>query len=286
MDNLQIKRGNTVAKVKQGLSHFIVVFFLFFVFLPLYILIIKSFKTPQQETESPFGLSFPFCWDNYTLAWEFVKGYIVNTVFVAIFQTAGTLIVCSMASFAFIRYKFPCKSVLFMIILSFMMIPGILTLIPQYQMVLNVFNLKDNYFGVILPSIAGAVPMGIFLLNTFFGGLPKDLFEAAELDGASKLMQYGIIAVPLSVPILATLGIMQLLSAWNDLLWPQLILQEETLHTITIGLSPFTEAYYEEYLSHGVPFAGYIIVSIPLLLVFFFASKQFISGLTSGAFKM
>ena len=84
----------------------------------------------------------------------------------------------------------------------------------------------------------------------------------------------------------ASLGIMQLLSAWNDLLWPQLILQDEAMHTITIGLAPFTESYYNDFLSLGVPFAGYVIVSIPLLVIFFFASKQFIRGLTSGAFKM
>ena len=259
---------------------------MFFVILPIYLLIVKSFKTPEQETEFPFSITFPFFWENYKLAWLFVKDYILNTVFIAFFQTFGTLVVCSAASYAFVRYKFPFKTVLFMIILSFMMVPGILTLIPQYQMVLNVFNLKNDYFGVILPSITGAIPMGIFLLNTFFGGLPKDLFEAAELDGASKFKQYVMIAVPLSVPILATLGIMQLLSAWNDLLWPQLILQDESMHTITVGLAPFTESYYNDFLSLGVPFAGYVIVSIPLLVIFFFASKQFIRGLTSGAFKM
>lgn len=271
---------------RQIVVHIMILILMFFVILPIYLLIVKSFKTPEQETEFPFSITFPFFWENYKLAWLFVKDYILNTVFIAFFQTFGTLVVCSAASYAFVRYKFPFKTVLFMIILSFMMVPGILTLIPQYQMVLNVFNLKNDYFGVILPSITGAIPMGIFLLNTFFGGLPKDLFEAAELDGASKFKQYVMIAVPLSVPILATLGIMQLLSAWNDLLWPQLILQDESMHTITVGLAPFTESYYNDFLSLGVPFAGYVIVSIPLLVIFFFASKQFIRGLTSGAFKM
>ena len=271
---------------RQIVVHIMILILMFFVILPIYLLIVKSFKTPEQETEFPFSITFPFFWGNYKLAWLFVKDYILNTVFIAFFQTFGTLVVCSAASYAFVRYKFPFKTVLFMIILSFMMVPGILTLIPQYQMVLNVFNLKNDYFGVILPSITGAIPMGIFLLNTFFGGLPKDLFEAAELDGASKFKQYVMIAVPLSVPILATLGIMQLLSAWNDLLWPQLILQDESMHTITVGLAPFTESYYNDFLSLGVPFAGYVIVSIPLLVIFFFASKQFIRGLTSGAFKM
>lgn len=279
-------RARRIGLIKQIIAHFAILVLMFFVMLPIYLLIIKSFKSPEQETAAPFSITFPFLWENYQLAWLFVKDYILNTVFIALMQTAGTLIVCSAASYAFVRYKFPFKNVLFLVILSFMMVPGILTLIPQYQMVLNVFNMKNNYFGVVLPSIAGAIPMGVFLLNTFFGGLPKDLFEAAELDGASRFRQYLVVALPLSVPILATLGIMQLLSAWNDLLWPQLILQDETMHTITIGLAPFTESYYNDFLSLGVPFAGYVIVSIPLLVIFFFASKQFIRGLTSGAFKM
>lgn len=280
------RKGKVLSVVRQGGLHFAVWVLLLLVMLPIWFLIVKSFKTPEQEINAPFAVTFPLNWENYRLAWLFVKGYIFNTVVIAVGQTAGVLLVCSMASFAFIRYNFPFKNALFIVILSFMMVPGILTLIPQYQLVLNVFNLKNTYSGVILPGITGAIPMGVFLLKTFFAGLPKDLFEAAELDGASRFRQYWTIALPLSVPILATLGIMQLLGAWNDLLWPQLILQEESMHTITIGLSPFTEAYYNDFLSLGVPFAGYVIVSLPLLIIFFFASRQFIRGLTSGAFKM
>ena len=280
------RRARIATKVRQGILHFCIVLLLFFAGVPIWFLLIKSVKTPDQETLHPFSVTFPLFWENYGLAWLFVKDYILNTVVIALCQTFGALLVCSCCSYAFIRYKFPGKNVLFLIILSFMMVPGILTLIPQYRMVITNFNLVNNYFGVILPAIAGAVPMGVFLLNTFFSGLPKDLFEAAELDGASRIRQYFVVAIPLSVPILATLGIMQLMSAWNDLLWPSLILQDERMHTITIGLQPFTTSYTQEYLSYGVPFAGYVIVSIPLLVIFFFSSKQFIRGLTSGAFKM
>ena len=279
-------RARIIGKAKQGIVHAIILVLLILVLIPLYFLILKSFKTPTQETESPFGWTFPLFWENYSLGWEFVKGYISNTIIIALCQTFGSLLICSAASYAFIRYKFPGKDVLFMIILAFMMIPGTLTLIPQYQMVMNAFNLANNYAGVFLPAIAGSIPMGEFMQKTIFSGIPNDLFEAAELDGASRLRQYFTVALPLSVPILATLGIMQLLSAWNDLLWPQLILTDETMHTITVGLAPFSESYYNQYLSMGVPFAGYVIVSLPLLIIFFFASKQFISGLTSGAFKM
>lgn len=124
--------------------------------------------------------------ENYKLAWLFVKDYILNTVIIAIGQTFGVLAVCSMASYAFIRYNFPFKNVIFIIILSFMMVPGMLTLIPQYQMVMIAFNMKNSYLGVILPAITGAVPMGIFLLKTFFSGLPKDLVRGG---GAGRRLE-------------------------------------------------------------------------------------------------
>ena len=167
-----------------------------------------------------------------------------------------------------------------------MMIPGTLTLIPRFQLVINIFGLKDNFIGVVLPSIAASVPLGVYLITTFFKGIPKELFEAAEIDGCNKFKQYILIAVPLTTPIIATLGLMTFMSAWNDLLWPRLILQNESLHTISIGLVPFTENYYSTVGSFGVPFAGYVIVSMPLIILFFLTSKQFIKGLTSGAFKL
>lgn len=272
--------------IKQSILIIVLTIFLVLSFLPIYYLLIKSFKDPDQETLKPYAITFPLCFDNYKIAWLFVKDYILNTIFIALIQTSGTLVVCSLASFAFVRYKFPIKKVLFMFILSFMMVPGILTLIPQYRLVVTKLHLANTYLGVVLPAITGAIPMGIFLLNTFFHGIPKELFEAAEIDGANKIQQYFALVLPLSVPILSTLALMQVMSAWNDLLWPTLILQDERMHTISVGLQPFTTAYINEYLSYGVPFAGYVIVSLPLLIIFFFTSKQFIKGLTSGAFKM
>lgn len=271
---------------RQTLSHLILVILVILVIAPLYFLLIKSFKTPDQDVSNPFDITFPFFLMNYEIAWLVVKDFILNTVIIAVMQTFGVLIVCSTAAFGFSRYKFPYKNAILIAILSLMMIPGTLTLIPRFQIVINVFNLKDNYLGVVLPSIAASIPFGVFLLHTFFNGIEKELYEAAEMDGANKFKQYLNITIPLSMPILSTLGLMTFMSAWNDLLWPRLVLQDESLHTISIGLVPFTENFYDTIGSFGVPFAGYIIVSLPLIIVFLFTSKQFIKGLTSGAFKM
>lgn len=269
----------------QIISHIVIIILLFLSLYPLILMLIKSVKTIDQEIHHGFALTFPFNWSNYSLAWKYVSGYILNTFLISILNTVGILLATSTMAYGFTRYDFRGKNSLFMAVLALTMIPGILTLIPQFCMVKN-FNLINTRLGVILPTIAGALPMGVLLLRTFFNGLPGGLFEAASLDGANSFEMFFMIAVPLSVPILATLGLTSFLGSWNDLIWPQLILRRDNLQTITIAMTSFTTNYYNTTHSYAVPMAGYVIVSAPLLILFAFTSKQFIAGLTSGAFKM
>ncbi len=271
--------------VPQIVLHVVICILLFLSLYPIFMMLIKSVKTIDQEIHTGFKLTVPFHWDNYSLAWKLVNSYIMNTFVIAIITTLGILFVCSSMAYGFTRYEFPGKNFLFMMVLSIMMIPSILTIIPQFSMVKE-FNMVNTREGVILPTIAGAVPMGMLLLRTFFNGLPGGLFEAADLDGANGLTKYFLIALPLSLPIMATLGLTSFLNAWNDLIWPQLILRRDELQTISVAMNSFTTNYYNTTHSYAVPLAGYVIVSVPLILVFSFTSKQFMAGLTSGAFKM
>lgn len=275
-------RKNSVGQI---VSHVVILVLLFLSLYPLILMLIKSVKTIDQEIHHGFALTFPFNWSNYSLAWKYVSGYILNTFLISILNTVGILLATSTMAYGFTRYDFKGKNTLFMAVLALTMIPGILTLIPQFCMVKN-FNMINTRLGVILPTIAGALPMGVLLLRTFFNGLPGGLFEAASLDGANSFEMFFMIAVPLSVPILATLGLTSFLGSWNDLIWPQLILRRDNLQTITIAMTSFTTNYYNTTHSYAVPMAGYVIVSAPLLILFAFTSKQFIAGLTSGAFKM
>lgn len=270
---------------KQSLIHLALIVLLIMVLYPIFILIIKSFKSAEQEMHKPLSLTFPLYFNNYKFAWLYVKDLILNTLIIAVSITLGSVTMCAITAYGFARFKFPLKNFFFMAFLSLMMIPGILTLIPQYALA-NKFGLINSYLGVIIPTVAGSIPFGMFLLRTFFSSLPNDLFEAAEIDGASSVRQFLMIAVPLSKPILFTLGVNSFMAAWNDLIWPSLILKDDSLHTISVGLIPFTEDFITKVGSLGVPLAGYVIVSIPLILVFSITSKQFIKGLTSGAFKL
>ena len=261
-------------------------FFLILTLFPIYVMVVKSFKSPMQEVMNPFGISFPFRWANYAEAWGYIDYTLLNTFVITIAITALVLVLSSMASFGFTRFQMPGKNVLFLMFLAILMIPGVLTLIPQYKLVALDYGLINTRWGVILPTVAGALPMSIFLIKTFFEGMPNDVFEAATIDGASSLRLYFSIAVQLSLPILATQGLMTFMSAYNDYLWPLLILRDEGVKTTAIVLKDLTTTLFNETNSMSVAIAGYVIACLPMFIIFAFCSKQFVKGLTSGAFKM
>lgn len=290
MKNLRINTIRKKLTVGQILSHLIIICLLIMVLFPFYILIINSFKSPAEILKDP--LSFPGSGNTeavtgaFKAAWPYIAKYIMNTFKVAFLEVFGVLLFASLAAYGFSRFKFKGKNALFMVFLAFMMIPGILTLATQYSLVYSTLNLKQTHAGVILPAIAGGMPINIFLIKTFFDGLPSDIYEAAEMDGASKLGCYLRIAIPLSTPILFTVGLSTLLGAWNDVIWARLILYgAEDLYTIGVGVFTVFGSTAAK-IPDTVIYAGYCLASLPLLIAFFFTSKQFIKGLTDGAVKM
>lgn len=290
MKNVRINKIRKKLTMGQILSHLVIICLLIMVLFPFYILVINSFKAPADILKDP--LSFPGANNRPVLsgafksAWPYISKYIFNTFKVAALEVLGVLLFASLAAYGFSRFNFKGKNALFMVFLAFMMIPGILTLATQYSLVYSTLNLKKTHAGVILPAIAGGMPINIFLIKTFFDGLPSDIYEAAEMDGASKLGCYFRIAIPLSVPILFTVGLSTLLGAWNDVVWARLILYgAEDLYTIGVGVFTVFGSSAAK-IPDTVIYAGYCLASLPLLIAFFFTSKQFIKGLTDGAVKM
>ncbi len=271
--------------------HVVIIILLFLVLFPFYILIVNSFKLPKDILVNPFSFpgtaEVPMVLGAYGTAWGYIKNYLWNSVVVAFLEIAGVLIVASIAAYGFARFRFIGKNIFFTIFLSFMMIPGILTLAPQYALVYSTFGMGQKYSGVVLPAIAGGLPVGIFLIRTFFAGVPDSIFEAAELDGASHFRRFLMMAVPLSLPILFTIGLSTLLGAWNDIIWARLILYgKENLYTISVGVFVVFNSDTNKSITDTVIYAGYCIASLPLVIAFCFTSKQFIKGLTTGAIKM
>ncbi|MBQ9482540.1 MAG: carbohydrate ABC transporter permease, partial [Clostridia bacterium] len=253
---------------------------------PFLLLIIKSFKDYDQEVLHPIGITLPLRFENYEIAWLYVKDSILNSFFVSGAIGALSVLLSAMGGYAFSRFSFKGKEILYSFSVALMMMPSILILTTKYVLVTVTFGLHNSYFGVILPQAAGLLPFGFLLLRVYFDGLPKDLFEAAEIDGANSVTQFVKITAPLAAPMVMTLVLMNFMTSWNDYLWPLMILRDEAKFTIPVNLQSFTEYFYKMNQYYAPALAGYVIVSVPILVLFGFTSRQFIAGMTSGAFKM
>jgi len=250
---------------------------------PLYFLIITSFKDYDQFIHHFWEPTLPLRWENYVDAWTEVSGYITNSILYATVESLCVVVLSSISAYVFARYNFPGREVLFYLILGVLMIPPVLMLIPQF-LVVRWFGLLDTRAGLLLPMIAGGQVFSIFILRTFFAGLPEELFEAARIDGANHFQLYSQIAIPLSFPIVVTIAMLNFVGTWNEIIWPLVVLSREELKPVTTGLLTFQGQF--TVTSYGPMFAGYVLASIPLIVVFLFCMKYYISGITSGALKI
>ena len=254
----------------------------FLMFLPFIVTLFISFKSTPQFNRDPFLPTFPLYPENYVDAWRIVAKYIVNSIIVSGVSVVCMVALAALAAWAFARYPFPGRELFFYLILVLLMIPGELTLIPSFLLVKNL-GLLNTRWVLILPYIAGGQVFAIFILRAFFQSLPEEMFEAARIDGANELQILARIGIPLSKSILGVVAIMHILSTWNDLVWPLVTLSTDKLMTLTIGLYAFRTAWYSIW---GPLMAGYILASIPLIILFAFTSRLFVEGLSSGAIKM
>lgn len=252
-------------------------------FYPFIFLIISSFKSTPDFIHNFWGLPDPAVLANYRDAWSRVSPYVSNSVVVSVSSMIGVLFIGSVSAFVFARYSFPGKEIFFFAILALLMIPGILTLVPTFLLVKN-FGLLNTFWALILPYIAGGQIFGIFVLRSFIASLPEELYESARLDGASMWHLYSRITIPLSKPILVTIAIMNILSTWNDYIWPLVTIPDGAKWTVSVGIVSFGSSYSGSQ-NYGPMFAGYVIASIPLIILFMFTMRYFIAGLTSGALK-
>lgn len=222
-----------------------------------------------------------FTLDNYTAAFQaapFGRFYL-NSLFVATTVTLGQLVTCSMAAYAFARMEFWGRDVLFYLFLATMMVPAHVTMIPSF-MILHWLGLIDTYGALIIPGLASA--FGTFLLRQFFLSIPKELEEAAFLDGCGRFRVLWQIIVPLARPALATLAIFTFMAVFNDFIWALVVVNSEELYTVQLGLAIFRDRYSTEW---GSLMAGSVVATLPILIVFFFAQKQFIQGIALSGLK-
>jgi ABC-type glycerol-3-phosphate transport system permease component len=269
--------------LSQSVQHIVLIVLLFLSLFPLIFMVYTSFKTQQQFRLNFWFPTWPLRLENYTLAWNFINGYLFNTVMVTVAIVAGVLLFGSLSAYAFARHRFPGRDLFFYAIISLMMIPGILTLVPAFVLVKDL-GLLNTRTVLILPAIASGQVFAIFILTTFLRAQPEELFEAARIDGAGDFQCYRHIALPLSVDVMATLAIVNIIASWNSFIWPLITVNDNALKVISIGLYHFSRSTVMN-PHYGFIFAGYVIATIPLLLLFSLAGRYYVRGITSGALK-
>ncbi|MGQ9681025.1 MAG: carbohydrate ABC transporter permease [Anaerolineae bacterium] len=264
-------------------SYGVVTLLLLLTMFPFGIMISRSFKSLYQTGISQIFPTLPLHYGNYVIAWNYIARYIANSVILVVLTLVGVLVMSSITAYVFARYDFPGRRFLFMAIISLLMVPGILVLIPLFVLISRDLGLKDSLLGLLFPYWAGGQVFAIFVLHSFFQTLPEEMFEAARLDGAGHVRIYWNLVLPLSGPILSVVAILQIISTWNDYILPLLILTRDSVRTVAIGLIFLRDTKFPQ---PGVEMAAYVIASIPMFLLFLATMRTFISGIMSGAIKI
>lgn len=252
--------------------------------MPFIFIVFTSLKSEGEIlTSAAFAPPVDVAYSNYTQAWErgnFSTTF-VNSAVIGIIKVPLGLLISAMAAYALARTKMRFGKVLLLYFLLGAMIPFQVMLAPLFTVV-NGFGLIDTYPGVILPYLAFGVPFQVFILHGFFSAVPKELSEAALIDGASHFTTFRRIFLPVSLPVLAALFILDFVATWNEFAMALVLLQDKNMWTLPLGLMSFQGQFFSKY---GELNAAIIMTVIPAVIVYLIFQRYFVSGLTSGAVK-
>lgn len=264
--------------------------------LPFYWMLITSVRVNEEILTIPVRwIPERFTIDHFVSAFTTVKfaRYFANSLYLALVGVALNVFFGSLGGYTFAKLKFRGKSLIFKSLVASFMIPGVVIMIPQFIMLYKFplfggnnllgeggYGLLNSYAGVILPSVAG--PFAVFLMRQFFLTLPNDLAESARIDGAGEFRTYWNIYLPLTKPALATVSIFSFQGFWNSFLWPMIVLNDPDKATIQMGLQAFS---YNHTTDFGPMMAGSLIAVLPIVLIFIFAQKSFVRGISFSGIK-
>jgi len=264
------------------LVYIILFFVLIIINLPFIWMVITSFKTEDQVFSWP-PTFYPtvFSFENYEGAFGLIPmgRLMLNTVFVAGAVTFFQLILNSLAAYGLSRFKFKGRDTIFIILVGTLMIPGEVIIIPLY-IIINRMGLLNSYASLIVPFISSA--FGIFLLRQFFMGIPKELEDAAYIDGAGRMKIFLKIILPLSKPALWTTAIFSFLGRWNSYLWPLVAINDSEKQVVQVGLSQFSGDWMTQWTWK---MAASTTAVIPIIIFFFFIQKQYVEGIRGVGIK-
>ena len=275
--------GRRMSPAARILAHAVLILLSLLFLIPLYWLVSSSLKTDDQIFRMPpVWFPWPITFQNYPKGLTFIPfwRYLLNTLVISVFSVIGTLLSCSLTAYGLARIDWRGRNVLFWILLRTMMLPFQVTMIPLF-VVFARLGWVDTFLPLIVPRFFGSA-FYIFLMRQFFMTIPRELSEAARIDGCSEWDIYRRIVLPLSKPVLATVGLFAFMAAWNDYIGPLIYLSDQSRYTLALGLAAFSSQYGSY---PGMLMAVTTVMTIPIVVIFFFAQRTFIQGITLTGIK-
>ena len=253
------------------------------VLFPIYTLLVNSVKGQREIFRNPFSLPWPLVWDSYLTVWRDGRFdlYFRNSIFVTVVSLIFIMFLGSMAAYALANWRGRVSLVLYIFFIAGLMIPIRLGTINLFQIV-QALGLMDTVYSLLPVYIAMGLPISIFVLTSFIRQLPRELVDAAHVDGASEWRIYWSIVLPLIRPALATVIVFNLIPIWNDLWFPLIFIRAESQRTVILGVSLLFGQYQTNWTNILATLA---LSAVPILILYLLMSKQFIKGLTAGAVK-
>lgn len=296
MSTLEVSRDiekpikKQVTRNKKRLALQVLIFVLFailsvIILIPFYILVISSFKPGNDLIRYGINLKLEFdkmSLDNFIFLFTGQHQYFTwffNSLFLTAVSVIVTLFVCAAVGYGFAMYDFKGKNFLFICVLFVMMVPFEILMVPMYSQIIDM-GLIDTYTGIVLPGITSAST--VFFFRQYLLGIPKDLISAGRIDGASEYGIFFRIIIPIMKPAFAAMAILNTMGAWNNLLWPLLVLKTDTKFTLPIGLNTLLTPYGNNY---DLLIVGSFFSVIPVLIIFLCFQKYLVDGMTAGAVK-
>jgi multiple sugar transport system permease protein/alpha-1,4-digalacturonate transport system permease protein len=278
-----VDRLRGLSTAQQMVLHAVLIVMALAMFFPFFWMLATALRPAGHEADISLIPQPYLAFENFSRAWNYPRApftqYTINSAVIAIVSTLIGVGLNGLAGFAFAKYKFPGREILFYLVLATMMVPFQITMIPIYVTIAKL-GLINNYWGVILPGAASA--FGIFLIRQFMQSIPDELLDAARIDGASELGIFLRIVVPLSGPALAVLAIFTFLARWNDYLLPLLVMNRQNMFTLPIGITNFIGEYRAEW---SLVMAVALISVIPPVVLFLFFQRYFVSGIAMTGMK-
>lgn len=249
---------------------------------PLFWMVVSSFKESREITADPWSLPSTWLVSNYAQAWEKgISSYFVNSLLVTAISTVATVLIAALCAYGMTRITSKLANIMLVITIGGLVVAPQVALIPLYRL-LDSMGFLDTLMAMILPYIAFRLPMAIILIRSVFLGIPRELLDAATIDGANSLQTLMQIYVPLSKSVLMTAGVLTAYFAWNEFLFAIVYVDSDKFRTIPAGLMSFRDALSTEW---GVLLAGLVIAALPIVILFVFMQRYFISGIAAGSVK-